>query len=202
LIAIVVAFEWLNGSQQRGSQQGSMITLYIDIYRYVVLCYIDRYQYEEDDMSTDAPKVAGTPTSGRVQLALNVQDLEASERFYADLFGVEPVKRKPGYVNFAISEPPLKLILFESREGGTINHLGVEVATSQHVSAAIDRLEDGEIAIEVEKNVTCCYASQDKVWATAPDGEKWEYYTVIADVDELVDEDGSPSAAPCCTAVA
>ncbi len=153
-------------------------------------------------MPTDANPIPVTPASGRVQLALNVEDLEASERFYTDLFGVEPVKRKPGYVNFAISEPPLKLILFEGGKGGTINHLGVEVATTQHVSDAIDRLGGADMAIEVEEEVTCCYASQDKVWATGPDGEKWEYYTVLADVDGPMIEGSSETSATCCTAVA
>ena len=152
-------------------------------------------------MSADTPKVPKTPATGRVQLALNVEDLDASERFYAELFGVEPVKRRPGYVNFAIAEPPLKLILFDGGAGGTINHLGVEVATSEDVSDAIERLEGSEIAIEVEEKVTCCYASQDKVWATAPDGEKWEYYAVLADVDEPM-EASSESGQACCTAVA
>ena len=152
-------------------------------------------------MSVDTPRVHKTPATGRVQLALNVEDLDASERFYAELFGVEPVKRRPGYVNFAIEEPPLKLILFESGAGGTINHLGVEVATSEDVSDAIERLEGSEIAIEVEDKVTCCYASQDKVWATAPDGEKWEYYAVLADVDEPI-EVSSENGQACCAAVA
>jgi catechol 2,3-dioxygenase-like lactoylglutathione lyase family enzyme len=166
---------------------------------YVISTGIDMGRSEMQD---DAHKVSHTPASGRIQLALNVEDLEASARFYADLFGVEPTKTKPGYVNFAIAEPPLKLILFEGGKGGTINHLGVEVATSQHVADAIDRLEGAEMAIEVEEKVTCCYASQDKVWATAPDGEKWEYYTVLSDVDELVADESSATAAACCTAVA
>ena len=152
-------------------------------------------------MAIEAPKGPKTPSTGRIQLALNVEDLDASERFYAELFGVEPVKRRPGYVNFAIAEPPLKLILFDGGAGGTINHLGVEVATSEDVSDAIERLEGSEIAIEVEEKVTCCYASQDKVWATAPDGEKWEYYAVLADVDEPM-EASSESGQACCTAVA
>jgi catechol 2,3-dioxygenase-like lactoylglutathione lyase family enzyme len=153
-------------------------------------------------MSTDAQRSTTTPSTGRLQLALNVADLKASERFYSDLFGVEPVKRKPGYVNFAITEPPLKLILFEGSDGGTINHFGVEVSTSQHVSDAIGRLEEAEMEIEIEEKVTCCYAAQDKVWATAPDGEKWEYYTVLADVDEPVTEEDASSTAACCTAMA
>jgi catechol 2,3-dioxygenase-like lactoylglutathione lyase family enzyme len=200
LTDIVAASSWLSGSQQSGSQHFSIRALYIDAYRYVMVCYIDGHRYEEAEMSNETQKVSHTPASGRVQLALNVEDLEASARFYADLFGVEPTKTKPGYVNFAIADPPLKLILFEGSEGGTINHLGVEVATSQHVADAIDRLENLEMAIEVEEKVTCCYASQDKVWATAPDGEKWEYYTVLADVDPRPTEEASQATDRCCSA--
>lgn len=153
-------------------------------------------------MPNQATTVPETPATGRVQLALNVEDLEASERFYADLFGVEPIKRKPGYVNFAIAQPPLKLILFQGGDGGTINHLGIEVPSSKDVSDAIERLEDADMDVEIEEKVTCCYASQDKVWATAPDGEKWEYYTVLADVDRLESNQGSETATQCCSAVA
>lgn len=133
-----------------------------------------------------------TPTTGRVQLALNVSDLNASVRFYSDLFNQGPTKTKPGYANFAISEPPLKLILFQADEGGTINHLGVEVPTSDDVDTTIERLGTTEMDLEVEQKVTCCYATQDKVWATAPDGERWEYYTVLKDSDRLA------SDAPSC----
>ena len=153
-------------------------------------------------MSKDAPTVPKTPATGRLQLALNVEDLEASRRFYSDLFGVEAVKTKPGYVSFAIAEPPLKLILFEGGAGGTVNHLGVEVPTSEDVSDAIERLEAAEMAIEVEEKVTCCYASQDKVWATGPDGEKWEYYTVLADADQREGDTTTEVGTQCCSAVA
>ncbi len=148
-----------------------------------------------------------TPTTGRLQLALNVEDLEASKRFYSDLFGTEPVKERDGYVNFAIAEPPLKLILFQSSEGGTINHLGVEVPTSAGVKAAIGRLELTEMELDVEDEVTCCYATQDKVWATAPDGERWEYYTVLSDAEQFESDtccadtsaaDEKTPAAACC----
>jgi len=151
-----------------------------------------------------------TPLTGRLQLALNVEDLEASTRFYSDLFGAEPVKRKDGYVNFAIAEPPLKLILFEGVEGGTINHLGVEVPSSADVQTTIARLEKTEMLTDVENNVSCCYATQDKVWVTAPDGEKWEYYAVLADTDQLASDAGTcgcttskgTTSTACCTAVA
>ncbi|MGL6237135.1 MAG: ArsI/CadI family heavy metal resistance metalloenzyme [Segniliparus sp.] len=118
----------------------------------------------------------------RVQLALNVENLEAAVSFYAKLFGAAPAKRKPGYANFAIDQPPLKLVLIENPgHGGTVNHLGVETDTSEHVRREADRLAaEGLIALE-EEGTTCCYAVQDKVWATAPDGEQWEVYTVLAD---------------------
>jgi catechol 2,3-dioxygenase-like lactoylglutathione lyase family enzyme len=151
-----------------------------------------------------------TPETGRLQLALNVEDLEASTKFYSDLFGTEPVKRKDGYVNFAIAEPPLKLILFQGASGGTINHLGVEVADTVDVSTATERLRSAEMPVDVEDNVTCCYSTQDKVWVTGPDGEKWEYYTVLADADRLVSDSqscgcenqASSTTTGCCTAVA
>jgi catechol 2,3-dioxygenase-like lactoylglutathione lyase family enzyme len=120
----------------------------------------------------------------RIQLALNVDDLEASIRFYSTLFGVEPAKRKPGYANFAIADPPLKLVLLENAgAGGTINHLGVEVESSDTVKSEIARLTAAEMITAEELGTTCCYATQDKVWATAPDAEKWEIYTVLEDSD-------------------
>ena len=123
-----------------------------------------------------------TPETGRIQLALNVSDLASSIKFYSELFGTEPTKLRDGYANFAIAEPPLKLILFASGEaGGTINHLGVEVPTSADVDHAIDRMKVADLSIDIEQEVTCCYATQDKVWAVAPDGERWEYYTVLDD---------------------
>lgn len=143
-----------------------------------------RMQTIDTDAATETPRTL-TPPTGRVQLALNVSDLEASVRFYSDLFDTVPVKTRPGYANFAIAEPPLKLILFQSEEGGTINHLGVEVPSSGHVDEAIVRLETTEMTLDIEQEVTCCYATQDKVWATAPDGERWEYYAVLRDSDRM-----------------
>jgi catechol 2,3-dioxygenase-like lactoylglutathione lyase family enzyme len=120
----------------------------------------------------------------RVQLALNVSDLDAAVAFYSKLFATEPAKRRPGYANFAIAEPPLKLVLFEGENGGTLNHLGVEVATADEVTQATGRLRDDGLDAATEDNVTCCYAVQDKVWVDDPDGAPWEIYTVLADVDE------------------
>jgi catechol 2,3-dioxygenase-like lactoylglutathione lyase family enzyme len=122
----------------------------------------------------------------RVQLALRVSDLEGSIDFYRRLFGVEPAKRRPGYANFAVEEPPLKLVLLEG-EGGrptAMDHLGVEVGTTAEVHDATARLVTAGLATEVEDDVTCCYAVQDKVWVRGPGDEPWEVYTVTADASE------------------
>ena len=124
----------------------------------------------------------------RVQLALNVSDLEASVTFYSTLFGVEPHKRRPGYANFAIDEPPLKLVLIEvpadergAGVAGALNHLGVEVEDVERVEAQADRLRVAGLATFDEKDTTCCYALQDKVWVHDPAGAPWEIYTVKDD---------------------
>ncbi len=120
----------------------------------------------------------------RVQLALNVDDLNEAITFYTKLFGVEPAKVKPGYANFAVTEPPLKLVLLENPgKGGSINHLGVEVASSETVHSEIARLTGEGLFTDEEIGTTCCFATQDKVWVTGPHGEKWEVYTVLADSD-------------------
>jgi len=132
-------------------------------------------------------------TMSRVQLALNVSDLESSIAFYSTLFGVEPHKRRPGYANFAIAEPPLKLVLIEvptddrgTGVQGALNHLGVEVASVEDVDASAARLRDAGLATFDEKDTTCCYALQDKVWVHDPAGAPWEVYVV---------KDDDPSAA-------
>jgi catechol 2,3-dioxygenase-like lactoylglutathione lyase family enzyme len=119
----------------------------------------------------------------RVQLALRVSDLEGSIAFYSKLFGTEPAKRRPGYANFAILQPPLKLVLLEGADDDPtrIDHLGVEVEDAAQVTAATTRLSGQGLATEVEENTTCCYAVQDKVWVTGPGRERWEVYTVLAD---------------------
>jgi catechol 2,3-dioxygenase-like lactoylglutathione lyase family enzyme len=121
--------------------------------------------------------------TGRVQLALNVNDLEASIAFYTKLFATEPAKRRPGYANFAIAEPPLKLILMENPgHGGSLNHLGIEVADTDAVDAEQTRLAEAGFASVDERGTTCCYAKQDKFWVQgAPNGERWEIYTVLED---------------------
>lgn len=118
----------------------------------------------------------------RVQLALNVEDLESSIDFYTKLFGTEPHKIEPGYANFAIEEPPLKLVLFEGvGEPGTLNHLGVEVQTPDEVKDADRRLNNTGIETVTQDATTCCHAVQDKTWATDPSGRAWEIYTILAD---------------------
>jgi catechol 2,3-dioxygenase-like lactoylglutathione lyase family enzyme len=120
----------------------------------------------------------------RVQLALNVTDLEAAIGFYRRFFATEPAKVRPGYANFAIADPPLKLVLIEGQSaGGTLNHLGVEVSSTSEVVAAQGRLAGAGLATAVEAEVACCYAVQDKVWVDGPDAEPWEIYTVLADVE-------------------
>jgi catechol 2,3-dioxygenase-like lactoylglutathione lyase family enzyme len=120
----------------------------------------------------------------RVQLALNVSDLDEAVAFYSKLFATEPAKIRPGYANFAVAEPPLKLVLIEGvGEPGSLNHLGVEVEDTDAVRATNARLSGEGLATATEDEVTCCYAVQDKVWVDAPDGEPWEVYTVLADAE-------------------
>ena len=139
----------------------------------------------------------------RLQLALNVEDLGAAISFYSRLFDCEPAKIRPGYANFAISNPPLKLVLIEgSAVPGSINHLGVEVASTNEVSAATARFASLAMATVVEEQTTCCYAVQNKVWVDGPDGSRWEIYTVLADTDTatgITDDQGccgSPATPP------
>jgi catechol 2,3-dioxygenase-like lactoylglutathione lyase family enzyme len=122
----------------------------------------------------------------RLQLALNVKNLDAATEFYSKLFNVEVNKRKPGYVNFVIDEPPLKLVLFENPDADErLNHLGVEVFDDADVRAAGDRLEAANLMDSVENEQTCCYATQNKVWATDPQGMRWEYYRIIEDAENF-----------------
>lgn len=120
----------------------------------------------------------------RIQLALNVDDLDEAIAFYSALFNTTPAKVKPGYANFAVADPPVKLVLLENPgHGGTINHLGVEVDSSETVHREIARLAGEGLFTEEEINTTCCFATQDKVWVSGPNGERWEVYTVLADSD-------------------
>ncbi|MFF4029881.1 ArsI/CadI family heavy metal resistance metalloenzyme [Streptomyces sviceus] len=135
----------------------------------------------------------------RVQLALRVADLEGSIAFYSKLFGTEPAKRREGYANFAVTEPPLKLVLIEGESGEEtrLDHLGVEVAGTEDVSAATSRLKEAGLATFEENDTSCCYALQDKVWVHGPGKEPWEVYVVKADADTLEKTDTSPDA--CCS---
>ncbi|RLV50130.1 glyoxalase/bleomycin resistance/extradiol dioxygenase family protein [Nocardioides mangrovicus] len=137
----------------------------------------------------------------RLQLALNVDDLEKSVAFYSTLFGAMPAKTKPGYANFAIVEPPLKLVLIEnSGHGGTVNHLGVEVRDTDEVDAEQTRLHGAGLASIDERGTICCYARQDKFWVeNAPDAERWEIYAVLSDADDFGDGAGEgQSVRGCC----
>jgi catechol 2,3-dioxygenase-like lactoylglutathione lyase family enzyme len=135
----------------------------------------------------------------RLQLALNVDDLTEAISFYATLFNTEPAKVKPGYANFAVAEPPLKLVLIENPgKGGSLNHLGVEVDSSATVHSEIARLAGAGLFTEEEMNTTCCFAMQDKVWVTAPDDEKWEVYTKLADAETFGGSDPNPADADVC----
>jgi len=147
----------------------------------------------------------------RLQLALNVKDLDRAVEFYSKMFGVKVNKRKPGYANFAIDEPPLKLVLFENPEADErLNHLGVEVFDDDDVHAATDRLKAAGMAERVEDAQTCCYATQNKVWALDPQGMRWEFYQIVEDSETVGSAPGaeapvkapakSPAKAPapCC----
>jgi catechol 2,3-dioxygenase-like lactoylglutathione lyase family enzyme len=129
----------------------------------------------------------------RIQLALNVSDIDEAVDFYTRLFATEPAKRRPGYANFAITDPPLKLVLFENPDAGArLNHLGVEVMSSEEVAAHQTRLDDAGLA-PVDQSGTCCFAEQEKVWIDGPDGA-WEIYAVLEDSETF----GVPSSARCC----
>jgi catechol 2,3-dioxygenase-like lactoylglutathione lyase family enzyme len=134
----------------------------------------------------------------RIQLALNVEDLDESIAFYRRLFGTEPAKVRPGYANFAIARPPLKLVLIENPgEGGSLNHLGVEVEDVDEVDSELTRLSEAGFGSTEERDTTCCYAKQDKFWVeNAPNGERWEIYTVLADSDTFSGQAEDPAG--CC----
>jgi catechol 2,3-dioxygenase-like lactoylglutathione lyase family enzyme len=142
----------------------------------------------------------------RVQLALNVADLDEAVAFYSKLFDAEPAKLRPGYANFAIGEPPLKLVLIEdaNQVPGTLNHLGVEVETTTQVEAAHARLAAAGLAPVTESETACCYAVQEKVWVDGPGGEPWEIYTVLADTDAPAGRlrAAAPGRSACCAAPA
>ena len=135
----------------------------------------------------------------RIQLALNVDDVEAATAFYTKLFGVEPAKVRPGYANYAVADPPVKLVLLENPgQGGTLNHLGIELESVDAVDAEQTRLAQTGLASVDERGGTCCYAKQDKFWVEGtPSGERWEVYTVLADSPTFYAEPVSAGSG-CC----
>ena len=138
------------------------------------------------------------PATGRLQLALNVDNLEDAIAFYTKMFGTGPVKVKAGYANFAIAAPPLKLVLFSGvGEPGTLNHLGVEVGSADAVAAAERRLNaDGLETTEVAET-ECCFAAKTETWLEAPDGQRWEWYVKHADLAGFATDDASESTPNC-----
>jgi catechol 2,3-dioxygenase-like lactoylglutathione lyase family enzyme len=135
----------------------------------------------------------------RVQLALNVTDVDEAVDFYSKLFATEPVKRKPGYANFAIADPPLKLVLFEGSEGGTLNHLGVETDGADEVEAAEARLSGTGLETTGIDDTVCCYATKVETWVSDPDGARWEWYVKTGDSDQLTSQIlGEGETAVCC----
>jgi catechol 2,3-dioxygenase-like lactoylglutathione lyase family enzyme len=131
----------------------------------------------------------------RVQLALDVTDLDAAVAFYTRLFATEPAKRRPGYANFVIADPPLKLVLFERAVGGTINHLGVETDTAAEVVNAAARLDAAGLAPTGVDDTVCCFAEKTETWVTDPDGVAWEWYVKTADQEP---EAPGASVGSCC----
>jgi len=134
----------------------------------------------------------------RVQLALNVSNLDEAIAFYSKLFNTEVNKRKPGYANFAIAEPPLKLVLIEGEGGGTLNHLGVEVDTAAEVEAAEGRLSTSGVETTGIDDTTCCYALKTETWVSDPDGAPWEFYVKTGDAEQMANTVISGEDAPCC----
>jgi catechol 2,3-dioxygenase-like lactoylglutathione lyase family enzyme len=139
----------------------------------------------------------------RLQLALNVADLAKAVDFYTRMFGVGPAKIRPGYANFAIEQPPLKLVLFEGAgESGSINHLGVETESAAEVVAAETRLSDSGLETTGVDDTMCCYAAKTETWVHGPDGTRWEWYVKRADTEQLentvVAHRGGGSGTACC----
>ena len=136
----------------------------------------------------------------RLQLALNVSDLDEAVDFYRRMFGVEPAKTKPGYANFAIADPPLKLVLFEGQgDGGTINHLGVETETADEVVAAEARLSDTGLDTTGVADTECCYAAKTETWVAGPDGSRWEWYVKTGDTEQVENVVVPAAGGACCS---
>src|SRR5690348_15417528 len=164
-------------------------------YRHSSIRQPDRKQCGPDPVERSLPV-------SRVQLALNVDDIDAAVAFYSTLFDAEPAKRRPGYANFAIDDPALKLVLVENPgQTGTLNHLGVERVTRAQVALEADRLEAAGLDRQVESDVVCCHARQEKHWVTGPDGQRWENYVVTDENPEPVAESSccGATAEVCCS---
>ena len=135
----------------------------------------------------------------RLQLALDVSDIDEAVEFYSKMFATEPLKRKPGYANFAIAEPPLKLVLFENpATAGGLNHLGVEVETAAEVSDAEGRLTTSGIETTGVDDTVCCYAEKTETWVDGPDNTRWEWYVKTGDTEQMLHESVSVGDKPCC----
>jgi len=137
----------------------------------------------------------------RLQLALNVSDIDKAIDFYTRMFGVEPAKTRPGYANFAIADPPLKLVLFEGQgEAGSINHLGVETETTEEVVDAEARLNEADLETTGVADTQCCYAQKTETWLTGPDDARWEWYVKTGDSDQFANLVVESSGGTCCSA--
>lgn len=134
----------------------------------------------------------------RVQLALNVTDVDAAVDFYSQLFATPVAKRKPGYANFEIADPPLKLVLIEAPEGGSLNHLGVETMVAAEVAQAEARLSSSGLDTTGVDDTTCCYATKTETWVTDPDGAKWEWYVKTGDAEQMANQVSGDGGGACC----
>jgi catechol 2,3-dioxygenase-like lactoylglutathione lyase family enzyme len=137
-------------------------------------------------------------TMSRIQLALNVTDVDAAVEFYEKLFATPVAKRREGYANFEIAEPPLKLVLIEGPTGGTLNHLGVETMVAAEVAAAEARLSDSGLETTGVDDTTCCYATKTETWVTDPDGARWEWYVKTGDAEQMINSSVGSQAGSCC----
>jgi catechol 2,3-dioxygenase-like lactoylglutathione lyase family enzyme len=131
----------------------------------------------------------------RLQLALNVGNLDEAIDFYARMFGTPPAKVRPGYANFAIADPPLKLVLFAGAgPAGSINHLGVETESAEEVTAADARLRASGLTTTGVDDTVCCYAEKAETWLHAPDGNRWEWYVKKADAEQFAMSSAAPTS--------
>jgi catechol 2,3-dioxygenase-like lactoylglutathione lyase family enzyme len=153
------------------------------------------------EVTATLPSPRKERTAMRLQLALNVSDIDKAIDFYTRMFGVEPAKTRPGYANFAITDPPLKLVLFEGQgEAGSINHLGVETETADEVVAAEARLSEADLETTGVADTQCCYAQKTETWLTGPDDARWEWYVKTGDSDQFANLVVGSTGGACCPA--